>query len=373
MTAYSRLLRPLLFRCDPERVHNLALVACRVAGRLPPVRSALRRCLDVQDASLRTDLGGLPISNPIGLAAGWDKSGQTVRLLGHLGLGFAEIGSISADLSHGNPKPRLFRLPADRAIVVYYGLPNPGAAAVARRLHRVGRCAVPLGVNIVKTNRGADAPGETDEETLEDYLRSVRELAPCSDYLTLNLSCPNAKKGKDMFADPLNIGRLLERVAELRPTLPVFLKIIPSADPAFLDGVIAQALPHGFVRGFLFNLPPGKPPWLQLQTPRSIWESMPGAVSGHPVEEALNTCIRALYPRLPRGRFQIIGVGGVFSAEDAYRKICLGASTVQIYTGMVYEGLGVVRRINQGLVELLRRDGFTSVREAVGTAHVSPG
>ena len=369
MRLYSNVLRPLLFRLDPEVAHTLTIQACRVAGHLPPVRAAFRHCLEVTDPALRTELGGLAIRNPIGLAAGWDKSGYAARMLGHLGFGFAEIGSISADLSHGNPKPRLFRLPEDRAIVVYYGLPNDGAAAVAQRIGAAGKCAVPLGLNIVKTNRGAGGPDESFDETVDDYLRSIRALAPCSDYLALNLSCPNAKGGKDLFAEAANIGRFLGRVAAENVAVPVFLKVVPNADPAFIEALIEQALPHAFVRGFIFNLPPGKPAWLSLKTPKTVWEKMPGAVAGAPVAQSLNHCIRELYHRMPRDRFQIIGVGGVFTAEDAYEKIRLGASAVQIYTAMIYEGPGVIRQINEGLIPLLHRDGFKNVREAVGSAH----
>jgi dihydroorotate dehydrogenase len=369
MSLYTNFLRPLLFRLDPERAHALAIQACRLTGRISPLRAAFRRYLEVDDAALHTDIGGLPIKNPIGLAAGWDKSGYASPMLGHLGFGFAEIGSISADFSAGNPKPRLFRLPEDRAIVVYYGLPNDGAAAVAKRLPGVGRCGVPLGVNIVKTNRGAGARDESCDDTMEDYLRSIRELAPCSDYLALNLSCPNAKGGKDLFSDASQIGHLLGLIAQENPRVPFFLKVIPTRDPAFLEALVAQALPHPFVKGFIFNLPPGKPPWLQLKTPKPVWEKMPGAVAGAPVAEALNACIRDLYTRMPNSRFQIIGVGGVFTAEDAYEKIRLGASAVQIYTAMIYEGPGVIRRINEGLRALLRRDGFKNIRDAVGTAH----
>jgi dihydroorotate dehydrogenase len=369
MGLYSHILRPLLFQLDPEVAHTRAVEACRLAGKIPPVRFAFRKCFEVTSPWLRTEIGGLQIKNPIGLAAGWDKSGHAARMLGHLGYGFAEIGSVSADLSHGNPKPRLFRLPEDRALIVYYGLQNDGAQAVARHLKEAGKCAVPLGVNIVKTNRGPDAPDDSDEDTLQDYLSSVREIAPHADYITLNLSCPNAKGGKDFFSDAANIGRLLELLAAESLSLPVFLKVIPNADPAFLEAIVEQAAPHSFVHGFIFNLPPGKPAWLQLKTPRSVWENLPGAVSGAPVAESLNACIRGLYPRLPRGRFEIIGVGGVFSAEDAYEKIRLGASAVQIYTAMIYEGPGVIRRINKGLQHLLQRDGFSNVREAVGSAH----
>ena len=212
MGLYSNVLRPLLFCLNPEIAHSLTIQACRVAGSIPPLRNAFRQSLEVTDGVLRTELGGLPIKNPVGLAAGWDKSGHAARMLGHLGFGFAEIGSISADLSYGNPKPRLFRLPEDRAIVVYYGLPNDGAVTVANRLRAAGKCAVPLGVNIVKTNRGPSAPVETYDATVEDYMCSIRELSSCADYLTLNLSCPNADGGKDLFSEPENIGGLLRRI-----------------------------------------------------------------------------------------------------------------------------------------------------------------
>lgn len=369
VSAYSSIVRPLLFRLQPETAHNLAVEACRVAGIFPPARYAFRKWLEVDEPELNTEIGGLSVKNPIGLAAGWDKSGHAARMLGHLGFGFAEIGSISADFSAGNPKPRLFRLPTDRAIIVYYGLPNEGAPVVAERLRKAGKCAVPLGVNIVKTNRGPDAAPDSDEDTMDDYIRSIREMVTCADYLSLNLSCPNAKGGKDFFSEAENIGRLIQRIAAERVDVPVFLKVIPNADPAFLEALLEQAAPYRFIKGFIFNLPPGKPPWLQLKTPRSVWENLPGAVAGPPVEKALNACIRELYPRMPRGRFEIIGVGGISSAEDAYEKIRLGASAVQIYTAMIYEGPRVIRSINEDLLRLLRRDGFKNIRDAVGSAY----
>jgi len=366
---YTQFVRPLLFQLNPETAHTLTIEVCRMAGRLPPVRHLFRRCFNVTDPLLQTSLGGLPIGNPIGLAAGWDKSGHAARMLGYLGFGFAEIGSISADFSAGNPRPRLFRLPQDEAVVVYYGLPNEGAAVIARRLAGLGDRTVPLGVNIVKTNRGPGAPPDSIDDTMDDYVRSFRQLSPHADYMMLNLSCPNASGGKDLFADVEYIGRLLDLIAVQEVKLPVFLKVMPSADPAFIEALLEKVAPHVWVNGFCFNLSPGKPDWLRLKTSSDIWSQMPGAVSGPPVEKLANSCISELYTRMPRNRFEIVGVGGVSSAEDAYRKICLGASAVQIYTAMIYQGPGVIRTLNEGLCDLLRRDGFTNIREAVGSAH----
>jgi dihydroorotate dehydrogenase (fumarate)/dihydroorotate dehydrogenase len=367
MSLYSTLVRPLLFRLDAEKAHHLTVEACRVAGAVPGVPQLARACLEFNAPELEIEVAGLRFANPIGLAAGWDKSGRAVRMLDALGLGFAEIGSVSARTSAGNPKPRLFRLPEDRAILVNYGLPNDGAEAVARRLaaHRPRR---PLGVNIVKTNDGPAAPPCGEHEILADYVRSVALLHPHAGYLALNLSCPNAEGGKDFFAAPGSITRLLECLRPLNVSCPVFLKVAPNPDPAVIERIVAEAEPFPLVRGFIFNLPSGRPGTLRFNTPRHSFAHQPGAVAGPPVATLINTCIRELHQRMPPGRFAIIGAGGVFTAADAYEKIRLGASLVQLYTALVYEGPGVIRRIQRGLVERLKRDGFASVREAIGTA-----
>lgn len=286
-------------------------------------------------------------------------------MLDSLGFGFAEIGSVSADPSQGNPKPRLFRLPADRAVVVNYGLPNDGSDAVSRRVAGY-RCRVPLGINVVKTNRGLGSPAESDDLILDDYRRSFATLHPHADYLMLNLSCPNAEGGKDFFDRPGAIRDLLAILMPLKATCPVFLKLAPIADDATLDRILEEVDPFPFVRGFSFNLPPGKPDDLALKTPSSAWRGWPGAVSGPPVSARIDDCVRRLYCRMPREWYSIIASGGVSTAEDAYRKIRLGASLVQIYTALVYEGPSVTKRIAAGLAELLRRDGFSNVSEAVG-------
>ena len=365
MNLYRDILRPLLFRFDAETVHQRTVAACGVAGELPLVPTLARGCLNFTAPELQTEVAGLRVENPVGLAAGWDKSGHAVRMLDHLGFGFAEIGSVSARASVGNPKPRLFRLPLDRAIVVNYGVPNDGAAVVARRLAAYTP-RVPLGVNIVKTNDGPEAPPCGDEEILADFERSASLLHRHAGYLALSLSCPNVKGGRDFFSQPGNIARLLTRLRSLPVQCPVFLKVAPSQNPADHERWLEEAGDFDFVRGFIFNLPPGKPDTIRLSTPRAVWESMPGAVSGKPVEPLINNCIRELYRRLPAGRFVIIGAGGVFNAEDAYRKIRLGASLVQIYTALIYEGPGIVRRINRGLCKLLQQDGLRHVSEAVG-------
>lgn len=360
-------IRSWLFRCNPETVHHATVEACRCAGAIPGVAAVSRRCFEVHDPALPSVVAGLRFENPIGLAAGWDKSGRALRLLDSLGFGFTEIGSVSALASVGNPKPRLFRVPQDQAIIVNYGLPNDGAEAVSRRLAS-HRSRNPLGVNLVKTNLCPDAPPCSDEEILADYASSVTLTHRRASYLMLNLSCPNARGGKDFFAENHNIGRLLQALSPLEIACPVFLKIAPNDHPAAIDRLLEHCEPFDFVRGFCFNLPSGRPSELALSTPASNLYEKPGAVSGRPVAGLIDRCIGSLYRRMNTERYHIIGGGGVFTAQDAYQKIRSGASLVQLYTALVYEGPGIARRINRGLVELLRRDGFDRVDQAVGTA-----
>lgn len=364
-TMYSSLIRPLLFRCNAETVHNGAVRLSEVVGSVPPLRAAITRWYAVADERLRSEVAGISFPNPIGLAAGYDKSGKAIRMMAALGFGFLEIGSVSADPSEGNPRPRLWRLPLDHAICVHYGLPNEGVEAIARRLAGE-RFPVPLGINIVKTNRGVDAPLDCENAVLEDYVRSVSKLKNKADYLNLNLSCPNTEMGRDFFAVPGNIARLLTALGKLDIACPLFLKVSPVGGIAAIERLLEEVEPFPIVSGFMFNLPPGKPE--QLATPRSVWDSMPGAVSGPRSRATLDRALRELYQRMDRSRYRIMASGGVFSAEDAYEKVRFGASLVQLMTGLIYEGPGLVARINRGLGQLLERDGFSNIADAVGTA-----
>ncbi len=368
MNFYTSLLRPLLFRLNPETAHRLTVAVCRWSHRIPGLPSLLRKSLTFSAPSLRSTIAGQTFENPVGLAAGWDKNGHAVQMLDSLGIGFAEIGSVSNSPSPGNPRPRLFRLPLDQAIVVNYGLPNEGAAVIARRLSQ-SQCRIPLGVNIVKTNFGVGCPACSAAEIIDDYVQSAAKLHALADYLMLNLSCPNAEGGQDFFSRPGNIARLLRELAALELACPIFLKVVPDPSPAAIERLIAESIEFEFLAGFMFNLPSGKPESIKLNTPREIWGKLPGAVSGKPVESLIEHCIQRLYLTMPPNRFHIIAAGGIFTADDAYRKIRLGASLVQLYTALVYEGPWVVRRINQGLLQLLSRDGFNHISEAVGVVH----
>ena len=361
---YETAVRPLLFRLEPERAHELALRTSALAGRAAAVRGLARRTFAGSDSGLGVELGGLSFRNPLGLAAGFDKNGRALPLLAELGFGHLEMGSVSARPSDGNPRPRLFRLPEDDAIVVSYGVPNDGAEAVAARLDG-SRLPVPLGVNLVKTNDPrlpAAEPG-----VYEDYARSFALLQDRADYVALNMSCPNSPGDRDFFDELPRVERLLGALAEEKPRVPVILKLKPTTDTGVLRETVAIADDFPFVAGFAINLPAGKPDVLRLHAPRERLERMPGAVGGRPVEGFVNEVLRLLYGITgDGGRYGLIAAGGIFTAEDAYRKIRLGASLVQLYTALVYRGPGIVKEILGGLRPLLERDGVRRVADVVG-------
>jgi len=364
MSIYSTIFRPLAFRLDPETAHHLAMSA---GARLGWAAGAMRTAMRVDDDRLATDVAGLHFPSPIGLAAGFDKSGSAIAALAGLGFGSVEIGSVSIDPSVGNPKPRLWRLPADQGIVVYYGLPNDGSAVIAERLART-RLPVPLGINLVVTNRGPGAAPLNPDRIVGEYVTAAKAMAPHADYLMLNLSCPNTVDGRDFFADPGHLNACLTALGETGLRLPVFLKVSPLGGIEAIERVLAAADARDFVSGFMFNLPPVKPGG--MRTAEQALRQMPGAVSGPPAAALADFCIRETFRRMDRKRHVLIGAGGVSTAQDAYAKIRLGASLVQLLTALIYQGPGVVRTITKGLAELLARDGVKNVRDVVGVDSV---
>jgi dihydroorotate dehydrogenase (fumarate)/dihydroorotate dehydrogenase len=351
----------LAFRLEAERAHDLAI---KLGGHLGWAAAGLGPLLAISNTRLESKIAGLRFPNPIGLAAGYDKSGESVRALAALGFGSVEIGSVSIDPSNGNPKPRLWRLPEDRALLVHYGMQNDGAHVVADRVKDLD-LPVPLGINIGVTNRGQGAPPLEPHSIIDEYANAAQLLAPHADYLMLNLSCPNTADGRDFFLDGQNMNACIAALAKLKLNLPVFMKASSAGGTAAVDRVLTAAAGHDFIAGFMFNQVPGKPD--QLNTPEKLWRSLPGTVAGPPVVyRAPMACTAECYRRMDKRRHVLISAGAVTTADDAYAKIRNGASLVQLFTAMVYEGPLLARRVASGLARLLERDGFKSVSDAVG-------
>jgi dihydroorotate dehydrogenase len=301
----------------------------------------------------------MPLLNPVGLAAGYDKNATALGALGRAGFGFIEVGAATPLPQPGNPKPRLFRLSEDRAAINRFGFNNDGMAAIGQRLAARTRTAVPVGLNL-----GAN---KTSDNRAADFARVLATCGPHVDFATVNVSSPNTERLRDLQG-PAALAALLAGVMEARAALPVpipvFLKIAPDLTPDELAQIAEVTLASGLAGIIATNTTLGR------EGLKSARQSEAGGLSGAPLFEK-STRVLARLSQLTAGRLPLVGVGGISSAEDAYQKIRAGASAVQLYTAMVYEGLSLVPRIASGLDALLARDGFASVTEAVGTGRAA--
>ena len=347
------LLRPALFRLDAERAHGLALAALRRAKVRP---------LPKPDPALASTIAGIAFANPLGLAAGFDKDAEVPDAILALGFGFAEVGSITPLPQAGNPLPRLFRLIEDRAVINRMGFNNGGGAAAAARLAlRVGRPGV-VGVNI-----GAN---KDSTDRIADYAHMTRLMAPLATYLAVNVSSPNTP-GLRALQDEGALAALLDGViaarneamathAPGRPLPPVFLKVAPDLEPADIDAIAGIAADKALGALIVTNTTISRPP---LRSPHA-GES--GGLSGAPLHGLAMQRLRD-FRSATGGAVPLIGVGGIATAEDAFARIRAGASLVQFYSAMVFEGPGIARRIASGLKALMAREGFARIEDAVGT------
>ncbi|PZQ44276.1 MAG: dihydroorotate dehydrogenase (quinone) [Phenylobacterium zucineum] len=334
------MLTALLRTLDPETAHGLAIGGLKHSPLPAP---------PADDPILRTSLAGLDLPNPVGLAAGLDKNAEALTGLSRLGFGFVEAGSVTPRPQAGNPKPRLFRLSEDQAIINRMGFNNQGLEAFASNLSRR-----PSGV-VVGANLGAN---KDTEDRAADYVVGLRRLAGLSDYFTVNISSPNtpglrALQGREALDD------LLGRVAEARTTpAPVFLKIAPDLTPDEIAMIVEAALAHGIDALIVSNTTLDRPSSL-----RSPDRGEAGGLSGAPLrEKAHKALIHAA--EAAKGRLPLVAVGGIDSGAEAYRRIRAGASAVQIYSALIYGGPGLVGRIKRDLAARLRADGFASMAEA---------
>ncbi len=362
MNLYRKLVRPLLFQCDPEWTHHTALAFGGLVGQSRLGLKALEALYGFEDPRLQTTVAGLRFPNPVCLPGGFDKSGHAVAAIAAVGFGAVEVGSVSAHPSAGNPeRPRLFRVPDDEAMMVYYGVPNDGARVVAQRLAGT-RLPVPLGINIVETNTGKPINGA---ELIDELTDALRVLKPLASYITVNMNCPNSAGGISPLDDPATLQRLLESFAACGQLPPVFLKIRLNPEPAAIDAVLAVTDAFPFVKGFVPSVG-SKRPYVGLKTPQAVLDRMPGSLSGPFARDGATRVIGAWYARIDPQRYALLGAGGIVTAEHAYARIRAGASLVQVYGAMIYNGPGVIHDIKEGLCALLERDGLAHIHDAVG-------
>ncbi|WP_028562521.1 quinone-dependent dihydroorotate dehydrogenase [Paenibacillus pinihumi] len=364
---YRKIAKPFLFRMDPENAHHLIINGMSTASKIPGVKPLLRSIWGVKESEkLKSELFGLTFAHPVGLAAGLDKNAHAVEGFSNIGLAFIEVGTVTPKGQEGNEKPRMFRLPPDQALINRMGFNNEGVEAMAERLKRLPSRQIPLAVNIGKNKV------TPNEAAHEDYQKCIRSLYAYGDFFVVNISSPNTPDLRALqHGDELKT--LLAAVSEemqaqagktsaSAPVKPFLVKIAPDMTEEQLEYTVHTIQGSGAAGIIATNTTISR---AGLSHPNS---KETGGLSGVPVRERSTEVIRSVY-RMTGGKLPIIGSGGIFTAQDAYEKIRAGASLVEIYSGMIYEGPNLLKEINHGLLQLLERDGLSHITEAIGADH----
>ena len=343
------LLRPLIFNLDPEKAHDLAIKSLKF-NFLP------NSIFSVKDEEmLNTKLFGKKILNPIGLAAGFDKSAEVYNEIFKIGFGFVEVGTITPEKQYGNEKPRMFRLEKDHALINRLGFNNDGSEIAKNRIENNLPTGL-LGINI--------GPNKDTIDMTNDFLKCANIFFPLGDYLTINISSPNTEGLRDFHKED-NLNNLLTKINQIRKesnfNKSFLLKISPDLEDSFIDSIIGLSIKHN-INGLILT-----------NTTDSNRENLidkkkneNGGLSGKPIQNLSTNLIKKFYKQL-KGKIPIIGVGGIDSGESAFEKITSGASAVQLYTGMIFKGPTIVKDIKSGLINILKDKGFKNINEAVGT------
>jgi len=340
--------RSLIFKIDPETAHNLAIKSLKL-NLIPNVRDENK-----DDSMFKTNLFGKEIDNPIGMAAGFDKNAEVYNSLFKLGFGFVEVGTVTPLEQYGNPKPRVFRLVEDQALINRLGFNNLGSKNVSNRIRSNLNNGL-LGINI--------GPNKDSNDRLNDYLIGLRTFHDIADYITVNISSPNTENLRN-FHDEKKFDELMNSIQEEKVKIKSKIPIVVKISPDILEGqisTISKILLNHKVSAIIISNTTAK----NREKLHNILKHQKGGLSGKPLEEEANKLISKFY-KLLKGKIEIIGVGGVDSGESAHRKFLAGASHVQLYTGMVFQGPNIVGKIKKELKEILIADGIKNFREIIG-------
>lgn len=359
---YKTLVKPLFFLFDPERIHDGMTTFGSVLGSYSLTASLTRKLFSFGHPALVQELHGITFQNPVGLSEGFDKDAHLVEVLDDVGFGFTQVGSITQYAYEGNPKPRLVRLPKSKSILVNYGLKSDGARVVLERLQKKN-VSIPISISIAKTNSKENA---SDDEAIKDYVSTFRLFADAGvgDFFTINISCPNTYGGEP-FTTPERLDPLLNAIKKVATEKPIFVKMPINLPWDEFNPLLEVIVKHDLTGVIIGNLNKDRAS-VTLADPLS--EDVKGNLSGLPTQALSNELISQTYKAYGQS-LCIIGVGGIFSAHDAYEKIKRGASLVQLITGMIFEGPQLIGTINQELVQLLYQDNYKTVSEAVGAYH----
>lgn len=360
---FYKLLRPILYQQDPENIHHRVLTAIKSFACMPGFQTMVRQVYRFEHPALATQVWGRRFVNPIGVAAGFDKDGLIYNPLLALGFGYVEIGTVTPEPQPGNPKPRIFRLVEDQAVINRLGFNNQGLQALETRLKKQKAQGI-LGINVGKNKVTAL------DKAVDDYVKGIQVVYPYADYLTVNISSPNTEGLRDLQSAE-SLEWLLTRVLETREHLkvehgrsvPLLVKIAPDLNDQQLQDIVLLSRKFAIDGLIATNTTLAREGLSNRQLAQET-----GGLSGKPLMALSTRILSDLYREL-KGSIPLIGVGGVSSGEDAYRKIRAGANLVQLYTGFIYRGPASVKLIKKELVQCLKRDGYKTVTEAVGDAN----
>jgi dihydroorotate dehydrogenase len=360
-----RILRPIIFLWPAETAHAKLKSFGLYISSFSIGRSLLKYLFYYENPVLNTIVDGIKYDNPIGLSAGFDKDGELGDVYPLIGFGFAELGSFTGEICAGNPGigRRLFRLVKSKSILVWYGLNNKGSEIISTKLKNKS-FDIPIGISVAKSNQVSNYELEV---SISDYVKTISNFKDIGNYYTINISCPNTIDGEP-FAKVENLKKLLTSLDSLKQKKkPVYVKLAADLSYREMDEIIDCCMEHK-INGFvLTNL---AKPSKNTEYIKSELVFDKGALSGLPVQRISTNAIRHIYQKTG-GAMTIIGVGGIFTAEDAYEKITSGANLIEIITSLIFEGPQVVGEINRGLVKLLKKDGFYSIEQAVGSRNPS--
>lgn len=340
-------LRPFIFKFSPEVAHSLAIKALKL--------NAIPKKKIENQSILKTEIFNKTLENPIGVAAGFDKNAEVYNSLFNLGFGFVEVGTITPEPQYGNPKPRVFRLEEDEALINRLGFNNSGSNEIYNKIEK-NKSNGFLGINI--------GPNKTSVNRVEDYIKCLNKFYNVADYITINISSPNTENLRNFHKEE-EMNHLLSKVKEekdkLKPDLPIAVKISPDIENKSIEDICDILVSHSIDLLIISNTTEKN-----RETLKNINKLEKGGLSGKPVEKRSNELVKLFYKNL-KNKIKIIGVGGVSSGKDAYEKIIRGASLVQLYTGMVYRGPDIANKINKELIEILTKEGVKNISQIVGS------
>jgi dihydroorotate dehydrogenase subfamily 2 len=365
---YKKIIKPILFKFPADDVHTFFLNRGRLLGSIKFTRNLLGRILPYKDSVLKTKVSGIQFENPVGLAAGFDYDADLMDILPSIGFGFHTVGTVTYLPYAGNPRPMLGRLPKSKSLLVNKGFKSMGMDSVLNKIGFKRKNGIPLGLSIGSTNQTYKRIEDMAEDVYVSFDKALK--VDYFDYFELNISCPNlinVENLKEKFDDPVGFAILLNKLSYLSINKPLFIKMHAEKSVEETLALLSVAEKYKWITGVIMsNLVKDRSnKYLDKEEVKNAGR---GNFSGKPTEELSNNLISEVYKKY-KDRFIVIGTGGIFSGAQAYEKIKRGANLVQLVTGMIYEGPSVIGKINKELAELLRKDGYKSVSEAVGKYH----